>query len=82
MQKGGYRPEKDASKTVNGGEMLSMLRYGAQEIISTANFEITDESIENILDHSLKKTEQLQQQLASIEEKFNLNSVSLTGDEP
>ena len=57
MQKGGYRPEKDASKTVNGGEMLSMLRYGAQEIISTANFEITDESIENILDHSLKKTE-------------------------
>lgn len=59
-----------------------MIKYGAQEIISTANFEITEASIEQILDHSLKKTEELQQQLANIEDKFNLNSVSLTGDEP
>jgi hypothetical protein len=38
-----------------------MIKYGAQEIISTANFEITEASIEQILDHSLKKTEELQQ---------------------
>ena len=60
MQKGGYRTDKDPTKTINNGEMLSMLKYGAQEIISTANFEITDESIENILDRSLRKTEELQ----------------------
>ena len=59
-----------------------MLKYGAQEIISTANVEITEASIEQILEHSLKKTEALQQQLANIEDKFNLNSVSLTGDDP
>ncbi len=46
MQKGGYRGEKDQKNTVNSGEMLSMLKYGAQEIISTANFEITEASIE------------------------------------
>ena len=61
--------------------MLSMIKYGAQEIISTANFEITESSIDQILDHSLKKTEQFQQTLNNIEDKFNLNSVSLTGDE-
>lgn len=59
MQKGGYRPEKDATKTINNGEMLSMLKYGAQEIISTAQIDITEESIENILDRSLRKTEEL-----------------------
>lgn len=59
-----------------------MIKYGAQEIISTANFEVTENSIDQILDHSLKRTEMLQQSLAKIEDKFNLNSVSLTGDEP
>ena len=61
--------------------MLSILKYGAQEIISTANQEITEQSIEQILDHSFRRTEQLQSQLSRIEDKFNLNSVSLTGDE-
>lgn len=36
-----------------------MIKYGAQEIISTANFEITDSSIEQILQHSQNRTEQL-----------------------
>jgi hypothetical protein len=30
----------------------------------------------------LRRTEQLNQTLSNIEEKFNLNSVALTGDEP
>jgi hypothetical protein len=59
-----------------------MIKYGAQEIISTANYEITDSSIDDILNHSLKRTEELQASLSKIEDKFNLNSVSLTGDEP
>ena len=37
-----------------------MIKYGAQEIISTANFEVTENSIDQILDHSLKRTEMLQ----------------------
>jgi hypothetical protein len=59
-----------------------MIKYGAQEIISTANYEITEASIDDILNHSLKRTEELQASLSKIEDKFNLNSVSLTGDEP
>lgn len=84
MQKGNYRNDKDTklSNQVSNHEVLSMLKYGAQEIISTANFEITEHSIDKILDHSLKRTEALQESLSKIEEKFNLNSVSLTGDEP
>lgn len=59
-----------------------MIKYGAQEIISTADFGVTEESIDQILAHSLKKTEELQETLSKIEEKFNLNTVSLTGDDP
>jgi hypothetical protein len=59
-----------------------MIKYGAQEIISTANQEINEENIDRILDHSLKRTNELNENLAKIEDKFNLNSVSLTGDDP
>ena len=58
-----------------------MIKYGAQEIISTANTDITDANIDAILEHSLKKTKEISQQLANIEDKFNLNNVSLTGDD-
>ena len=84
MQKGSYRSEKE-SKTqnnVNSNEVLSMIKFGAQEIISTAAHEVTESSVDQIIAHSLKRTEQLQESLAKIEDKFNLNTVSLTGDEP
>jgi len=58
-----------------------MIKYGAQEIISTANQEINEENIDRILDYSLKRTNELNADLAKIEDKFNLNSVSLTGDD-
>jgi hypothetical protein len=59
-----------------------MIKFGAQEIISTASQEVTGENIDAILDYSMRRTEQLNKNLSNIEEKFNLNSVSLTGDEP
>ena len=42
--------------SLNGNEVLSMIKFGAQEIISTANTEITEANIEKILEHSLQKT--------------------------
>lgn len=39
------------------------------------------ENIDKIIDKSMKKTEELEKQLKSIEDKFNLNNVSLTGDD-
>ena len=38
-------------------------------------------NIDKIIDNSLKKTAEIEKQLKSIEDKFNLNSVSLTGDD-
>jgi SNF2 family DNA or RNA helicase len=39
MQKGQYRSEKDVKKETNPNstEVLSMIKFGAQEIISTAS---------------------------------------------
>lgn len=33
------------------------------------------------MDHSLKKTEEINKELNKIEDKFNLNNVSLTGED-
>jgi hypothetical protein len=40
-----------------------------------------EENIESIIDHSLKKTEEINRVLNKIEDKFNLNNVSLTGED-
>lgn len=59
MQKGTYNRSQDKAQSINsisGGEMLSMIKYGAQEIISTTNSDITEANIDAILDHSLKRT--------------------------
>ena len=38
-------------------------------------------NIDSIIEHSLKKTKEIQAVLSKIEDKFNLNNVSLTGDD-
>jgi len=38
-------------------------------------------NIDKIIDHSLKKTEEINKVLSKIEDKFNLNNVSLTGED-
>ena len=63
--------------------MMSMIKYGAQEIISTADKEvITEADIDKIISHANQKTALINKSLESLEEKFNLNTVSLTGDDP
>ena len=39
------------------------------------------DNIDKIISDSLKKTEKIKKELKSIEDKFNLNNVSLTGDD-
>ena len=39
------------------------------------------DNIDKIITDSMKKTEKIETQLKSIEDKFNLNNVSLTGDD-
>jgi hypothetical protein len=84
MQKNNYRPDKAADKKLKNDEMLQMVKYGMQEIISTANQEtITEQDIEKIIAHSMKKTDVINAALDKIklENKFNLNNISLTGEE-
>ncbi len=38
-------------------------------------------NIDKIINHSMRRTEELNKSLARLEDKFNLNNVSLTGDD-
>lgn len=59
-----------------------MIKFGAQEIITTENGQdINEANIDKIIENSLKKTEEINKVLSKIEDKFNLNNVSLLGDD-
>jgi len=82
MQKGKFTHNEYNPGKMNSNEMASMIKYGAQEIIlSEQDGVIKDENIDNIIGHSLQKTEEINKSLSKIEEKFNLNNVSLTGED-
>lgn len=40
-----------------------------------------DSNIDSIIEHSLKRTEEINKVLSKLEDKFNLNNVSLTGED-
>ena len=40
-----------------------------------------EQNIDSIIDHSIKRTEEINQIMSKIEDKFNLNNVSLTGED-
>ena len=83
MQRGKFNHE-DKDKKVGADEMLNMIKHGAQEIILSCNQEDDQnmkDHIDQIIEDSLKKTEKLEKELKLIEDKFNLNQVSLTGDD-
>lgn len=83
MQRGKFNNQQDNANKVGADEMLTMIQHGAQEIILTCDDDDVDmkKNLDQIIDKSLKKTEELEKQLKSIEDKFNLNQVSLTGDD-
>lgn len=59
-----------------------MIKYGAQEIIlHEQEGQSMDANIDGIIERSMKKTEEINKELSKLEEKFNLNNVSLTGDD-
>ena len=58
-----------------------MIQHGAQEIILDNSDGELKANLDEIISNSLKKTEEFEKKLKNIDEKFNLNSVSLTGDD-
>lgn len=84
MQKGkfGAGGNDNNPNKMNAQEMLSMIKYGAQEIIlHEQEGQSMDANIDGIIERSMKKTEEINKELSKLEEKFNLNNVSLTGDD-
>ncbi len=59
-----------------------MIKYGAQEIILTEHEGgMKPENIDSIIEHSMKRTAVIDKTMNAIEDKFNLNNVSLTGED-
>lgn len=58
-----------------------MIKYGAQEIILAENDSQLEQNIDSIIDYSMQKTNEIKKELSMLEDKFNLNNVSLTGDD-
>jgi len=61
--------------------MMNMIQYGAQEIIVSDQADEIEANIDHIIERSMKKTEKINELLSNIEDKFNLNNVSLTGED-
>lgn len=86
MQKGKFN-NSGSNQDNNPGkmgaqEMLQMIKYGAQEIILTEQEgQSMEANIDSIIEHSLKRTEEINKDLNKLEDKFNLNNVSLTGED-
>ena len=61
-----------------------MIKFGAQEIIlAEQDDKAMEQNIDQIIEYSLQRTEELNRTILSkmIEDKFNLNNVSLTGED-
>ena len=84
MQKGKFTHQSAGADKVSAQEMMSMIKYGAQEIIlaeQQLDGSVNEANIDKIIDHSLKKTAEINKVLNKIEDKFNLNNISLTGED-
>lgn len=79
MQKGKFG--HGSNKKISAQDMMNAIHYGAQEIIMSNEEKITEENIEKILEYGNEKTDEINEELSKIEQKFNLNNISLTGNE-
>ncbi len=85
MQKGRFNysgGNQDNPNKINAQEMQQIIKFGAQEIIlNEQDGQSMEANIDQIIEHSLKRTEEMNKFLNSLEDKFNLNNVSLTGED-
>ncbi len=60
-------------------DLLNAIHYGAQEVVMDED--VTEENIDEILLKSKAKTEEFNKELNKIEQRFNLDQISFTGDD-
>ena len=68
---------KNVQNKVSALEMTNFLQYGADKIFSGENNKNDEATIEQILEYSINKTENVNNVLKSLEEKLNVANLSL-----
>ena len=71
---------KPIQNKVTALEITNIIQYGVDNLFTSKNEEAEDKNIEAILDYSINKTEKINAHLKNIEEKLNINNLSLTSD--
>ena len=79
MQKGKFR--HGSKEKISKDDMMNAIHWGAQEIVMSKDETITEKDVEKILKYGNEKTDEINNELNQIETKFNLNDISLTGNE-
>jgi SWI/SNF-related matrix-associated actin-dependent regulator of chromatin subfamily A member 5 len=70
---------KPIQNKVTALEMTSIIQFGVDKLFSL-NDDTTEKDIEEILEYSITKTEKVNEHLKSIEEKLNINNLSLNAN--
>ncbi len=70
---------KQIQNKVSALEMTNFIRHGVERLLNL-NEDTCEKDIEEILEYSINKTEQINSHLKSLEEKLNINNLSLSSD--
>ena len=60
-------------------EMNQIVQFGAQQVLKSTGPEVLEEDIDQILEYAEEKTQEMNKELAKLEEAFNLNNFRLDG---
>lgn len=71
---------KPIQNKVSAIEMTNILQFGADKIFTNDEENNEVNNIESILEYSINKTEKVNEHLKDIEEKLNINNLSLSSD--
>lgn len=69
---------KNVQNKVSAIEMTNILQYGADKLFKNEQNTNDEKSIEQILEYSINKTETVNSNLKSLEEKLSINNLSLS----
>ena len=72
--------QRNPQAKVSVNDIRNAIHCGAREIIMGAEEDVNENTIDEILEKSQGKTKQIEEELNKIEQRFNLNQISLTGD--
>ena len=79
IQKGNLTTQHKAPSV---SEMNQIVQFGAQQVLKSKADQVDDSDIDRILNYAEQRTDQLNQELAKLEEAYNLKDFKLDGSNP